>query len=254
MSDKVRSVWLPFTSGGSSALRLFCLPHSGAGASVYRGWGVGLPDEIAVCPVQPPGRETRRRESPFSEVGPLVSALADELVGALDGPYAIFGHSTGAVCAFELCRTLRRLGAPAPQHLFVAGRRAPHLPERVTGLEDMTIDQLVDVLRRHGGTPDWVFSAPGMIRMMRPLLIADFAVSERYVYCPEPALDVPITVFAATRDERASVAQMAAWQEQTTRDFRLHELVGGHFAVIEQAAETHRIIVETMRNEQLPAQ
>lgn len=185
----------------------------------------------------------------MSEIGPLVSALADDLVATLaDGPYAVFGHSTGAVCAFELCRTIRERGGPEPVRLFVSGRRAPHIREEPTGLENMSIEQLIEVLRRHGGTPDWALTSPGMLRMMQPLLIADFAVSEQYDYTPQPPLDVPITAFAATEDLRASVAQLMAWEQHTTRDFDLHRLTGGHFAVIERASEVHAVIGEVLRN------
>lgn len=190
-TPKARSAWFPFDPKADSAVHLVCLPHPGAGASAYRAWGTGLPPDIAACPVQPPGRETRSREAPLDRVEPLVSALADDLLAVLDGPYALFGHSTGALCAFELCREVRRRRGQMPEHLLVAGRRAPQLPEEVTGLQDMTADEVVAVLRRHGGTPERVFAAPGMLDMIRPLLAADFAVSERYAFPPGTTAQCP---------------------------------------------------------------
>jgi surfactin synthase thioesterase subunit len=152
--------------------------------------------------------------------------------------------------AFELCRRLRTLGRPEPEHLFVSGRRAPQLPERDTALESMDLEQLAQTLREHGGTPDWVLSAPGMLRMMHPLLAADFAVSERYRYRPEPPLSIPITAFAADGDPRADVAQVAAWGEQTSAGFALRELAGGHFAVLERAEPVHETIAGALRARQ----
>nr|WSX50173.1 thioesterase domain-containing protein [Streptomyces sp. NBC_00974] len=124
-TQSIKTPWLPFGAGEGAELRLLCLPHSSAGAFAYRAWGAGLPDWIGLAPVQPPGRETRRAEPPLDEVGPLAAALAEAVAASVEGPYAVFGHSTGAICAFELCRALRRIGAPLPVHLFVAGRRAP---------------------------------------------------------------------------------------------------------------------------------
>lgn len=245
-TQSIKTPWLPFGAGEGSDLRLLCLPHSGAGASAYRAWGTGLPDWIGLAPVQPPGRETRRAETPLDEVGPLAAALAEDVAAAVDGPYAVFGHSTGAICAFELCRALRRAGAPMPVHLFVAGRRAPQIEERSTGLRDMTLDELADVLRHHGGTPDWVLSSREMLAMIHPLLIADFAVSEEYRYTAEAPLDIPVTAFAATEDPRAAVSQLAAWEAQTTREFTLHELAGDHFAVMERAPEVHALIAKAL--------
>ncbi|MGY3205102.1 thioesterase II family protein [Streptomyces sp. TE5632] len=248
-TQRTTTPWLPFGAAEQADVRLLCLPHSGAGASAYRAWGAGLPDWIGLCPVQPPGRETRRRETPLSEVGPLVTALAEDVAAVVEGPYAVLGHSTGAICAFELCRQLRRMGAPAPAHLFVAGRRAPQIGEHSSRLEELTIEQLADILRHHGGTPDWVLNDPSMLRMLHPLLAADFTVSEAYRYTPEPPLDIPLTVFAATDDPRATVAHLAAWQEQTTERFTLHLLEGDHFAILTHASRVHGVITETLRGD-----
>ncbi len=245
--QSTKTPWLPFGPAEQADVRLLCLPHSGAGASAYRAWGADLPDWIGVCPVQPPGRETRRQEPPFSEVGPLVSALAQDISTVIDGPYAVLGHSTGAICAFELCRELRRIGAPQPVHLFIAGRRAPQVGERSSRLGELTLDELAEVLRRHGGTPDWVVNDPAMLRMLHPLLTADFAVSEEYTYAPEPPLDLPISVFAASEDPRASTAQLAAWEQQTTGQFTLHLLEGDHFAIFTHASDVHRAVATALR-------
>ncbi len=236
------SPWFPFGTAPGAAMRLFCLPHAGTGASAYRGWGDAAANWITVCPVQPPGREGRLREQPFHTAGSLAAELAEALLDAVDGPYALFGHSTGAICAFELCRAIRRRGGPQPAHLFVSGRRAPQLPEVITGIEEMSLDEFAQVLRSHGGTPDWVLDAPGMLQMIHPLMVADFAVSERYRYQPEEPLDVAITAFAADRDLRADPEQVAAWEAQTNRTFSTHRLEGGHFAIFDAAAEVHNAI------------
>src|SRR5580658_3914140 len=159
MSDRlVRSDWLPFGTSPDAAVRLLCVPHAGAGATVYRAWASGLARWIGVCPVQPPGREKRRHEQPLDAVGPLVELLARDVAALISPPYAVFGHSTGALCAFELIRELRRIGAPEPVHLFVAGRRAPQLPMQRTHLSDLSIEDLALALRRLGGTPEEVLA------------------------------------------------------------------------------------------------
>lgn len=242
-----KSPWLPFGTAPEADIRLLCLPHAGAGATVYRAWGAGFPAHIGVCPVQPPGREKRRREQPLTAATELAGLLAPEVLAGIRTPYAVFGHSTGALSAFELVRELRRLGGPPPVHLFVAGRRAPQLPMDRTQLSGLPVTELAAMLRRLGGTPEEVLRDESLLRALQPLLTADFMMNEGYRYRPEPPLAVPVTVFAATRDTRTDLGQAAAWQQQTSAGFQLRQLDGGHFAVFDRAPEVRDEIVSTLR-------
>lgn len=246
MSDQRTSPWLPFGVHSGAPVRLLCLPHAGAGASVFRSWGRGLPPAIGVCPVQPPGRERRRAERPFSQVRPLARELAGQVVSSVATPYAIFGHSTGALASFELAREIRRLGAPAPVHLFVAGRRAPQLPIRRTDLARISPADVAALLRELGGTPPDLLADAELLAAMQPLLAADFEVNENYEFAPEDPLSVPITAFAGTRDTGADVTMMSAWREQTTAEFAIHALAGGHFAIIDHAETVHAAIAAAL--------
>ncbi|HET9899066.1 MAG TPA: thioesterase domain-containing protein [Streptosporangiaceae bacterium] len=243
----VRSPWLPFGSKQDASVRLLCLPHAGAGATVYRTWASGLPGWIGACPVQPPGREKRRSEPILTAVRPLVESLAPDVAALVRPPYAIFGHSTGALCSFELIHELRRIGGPLPVHLFVAGRRAPQIPMDRTPLEGLSIEELTVTLRNMGGTPEEILADRDMVGLIRPMLIADFSVNESYSYTQVPALDLPITAFAGASDPGANVSQLAAWKEQTSARFHLHTLGGGHFAVFDHASDVLAVIAESLR-------
>jgi medium-chain acyl-[acyl-carrier-protein] hydrolase len=239
MTRTSTSRWLPFGPGHAKGIRLLCLPHAGAGAATYRAWGAGLPPEVGLCPIQPPGRESRSFEPPYRHVAPLVADLVDELDGILDTPYAVFGHSVGALVAFELVRQIRRSGLPMPMHLFVSGRHAPHLSSDQEQLRDLPTDELARTLAALGGTPSQVLADPDLLESIAPLLRADFSVNETYEYTVEAPLDVGITAFAATADARAERSQVAAWREHTSADFQLYLLPGGHFAVLKEAPFVH---------------
>ena len=230
-------------------MRLLCLPHAGAGASVYRSWGKNLLPDVTACPVQPPGRERRSGEQPLSSVEPLAKLIAQEIRSSVASPYAIFGHSTGALCAFEVIRELRAHEDQLPVHLFVAGRRAPQAEIARTELAGLSASELSALLRRLGGTPEEVLADYDLLANMQPLLAADFAVNECYTHRADSPLDVPITAFAGTADSTADVTQMAGWCEQTTGDFCLHALNGGHFAVFDHAQEVHARIVAALRDD-----
>jgi len=114
----------------AARLRLFCFPYAGGSASIYHSWDAELPVGVELCAVQLPGRQNRILEDAFSTMPDLIAALVTALAPALDRPFAFFGHSMGAITAFELARALRRLDRPGPVYLAVSAHRAPQLPPR----------------------------------------------------------------------------------------------------------------------------
>lgn len=210
-------------------LRLLCFPFAGGAASAYRTWWQELPADVEVRPIQLPGREERRREQPFARLTPLVRALADAVAPRLAPPFAFFGHSLGALVAFELARELRRRRAPLPVHMFVSGRRAPHLPLPEPLIHRLPEPQLLAAIRRFGGTPDAVLREPELMAMVLPIVRADFGVNEGEPFVREEPLSCPITAYSGLSDEHATVADVDAWREHTTGAFSRETFPGGHF-------------------------
>jgi medium-chain acyl-[acyl-carrier-protein] hydrolase len=214
-----------------AGVRLFCLPCAGAGASRFASWSAGLGPEVEVCPLQPPGREERLAEPAFTRLGPFVAALADAIDFHLERPYALFGHSLGALVAFELTRALRRAGRPLPVVLFVAAFRAPHLPDPAPPLHDAPLPVFRAELQRLNGTPAEVLENDELMRLVEPTLRADFAVHETYVHTPEPPLSCPISVLGGLDDREVDGDGLAEWRRHTDRPLTLRMLPGDHFFV-----------------------
>jgi len=225
--------WIAFRKPNPQArLRLFCFPYAGPGASIFRTWSDGLPADVEVCPVQFPGRETRLMEAPFTQLSPLVQALAQALVPLLDKPFAFFGHSLGALVGFELARQLRKQpGQPAvqPVRLFVSGDRAPQIPQRNRPIHALPEREFLVELRRLNGIPGKVLENAELMQIMLPALRADFAVYETYVYSTEPPLNCPISIFGGLQDRRVSRGDLEAWRDQTSVSFSLRMFPGDHF-------------------------
>ncbi|MES4907739.1 MULTISPECIES: thioesterase domain-containing protein [unclassified Streptomyces] len=109
--------------------RLFCFPYAGAGATVFRGWGPGLPEGVEALAVQLPGREDRFLDQPVDDLDGLMTALVPGLLPFLDRPFAFFGHSMGAIICWELCRRLRdEQGFRADLSLFTSYVHRPSDP------------------------------------------------------------------------------------------------------------------------------
>lgn len=212
-----------------AAVRLFCFPYAGGGTPIYRHWAQQLPPDFEVCAAQLPGRGSRIRDAPFYGVAPMVEAIASAITPYLDRPFAIFGHSMGAILGFELARLLAERGGPAPAHLFVSGRRAPQLPRDGTITYDLPEPQFVAHLRRLNGTPAEVLAHPELMELMLPLLRADFSVVETYRYRPGPPLECPVTAFGGMNDVEVGRAEVEAWREQTSAAFGARIMPGDHF-------------------------
>jgi surfactin synthase thioesterase subunit len=213
----------------SPALRVICFPYAGGSASAYRTWPESLPAEAEVCAIQMPGRESRIREAALRDLAPLVSTIAGAVRPLLGTRFVLFGHSLGALIAFELARELRRAGLPKPAHLFVSGRRAPHLAPTEPPIHAKPEADFMRAVRRFGGTPAELLDNPQLLELLLPTLRSDFAVGENYVYRPALPLDAGITAFYGHADKAAAEADVAQWRHHTTGSFALHGLPGGHF-------------------------
>lgn len=224
------SAWVRVpTPTPNARLRLFCFPYAGGGASVFRSWSRMLPASLQVCPVQLPGREDRLREAPFTAMSALMEALVPAVQPFLDKPFAIFGHSLGAVVGFELARHLRRQGEAQPVRLFVSSSRAPQVPDPDPPIHTLPEPEFIDELRNLKGTPEEVFQHRELLDMMVPLLRADFAVLETYEYREAPPLDCPISALGGLDDDEVKRGELAAWRRQTTSAFTLRMFPGHHF-------------------------
>ena len=219
-------------------IRLFCFPYAGGGPAIYRLWPQSLPSLVEVCVAQLPGRGTRLRDQPFTSLDTLIEAAAEAIAPLLDKPFALFGHSMGAMISFELARRLREQGRPQPAHLFVSGRQAPQLPKQDPISHNLPEADLRRELLRLNGTPKEVLEHPELMELMLPLLRADFSVVETYVYRPGVPLDCPLTAFGGLRDSEVSREQLDAWREQTTGEFALRMLPGDHFFLNDAQAQT----------------
>uniref|UniRef100_A0A450VS54 Medium-chain acyl-[acyl-carrier-protein] hydrolase n=1 Tax=Candidatus Kentrum sp. LPFa TaxID=2126335 RepID=A0A450VS54_9GAMM len=222
-------LWVAGVANPQAKARLFCFPFAGGSTLAYRAWPEHFPAEIELRPVRLPGREERFGEACYRNVTPLVQALASGLSPYLDLPFAFFGHSMGALLAFELARILRREGGPKPFCLIVSGRKAPQIPFSGRALHKLPNSELVEELRNYGGTPEIVLQHEELMAIFTPVIRSDFAINETYVHMPETPLDCPIRAFGGETDHLVSMPDIDAWRQQTTNDFALHMFSGGHF-------------------------
>jgi surfactin synthase thioesterase subunit len=211
-------------------VRLFCIPYAGAGASVFRTWPDDLPADVEVLAIQLPGRESRIREAPLGTLSDLLPKVSAVIAPLLDRPFAIWGHSMGALIAFELAREFRRRYALLPQHFWASARQAPHLPERRSPMRDLPAPEFISELtRRYDGVPREVLADSDLMKLFLPMLRADISIIETHCYIPEPPLDCPISAFGGLEDPLVREDELNAWRVHTLQQFQLRMLPGNHF-------------------------
>lgn len=230
MSSTATTRWISRSSLQVQArLRLFCFPYAGGGTAIYHSWPEKLPSNVEVCAIQLPGRGSRLMEKPFRRMPALVSALEDALVPWLDKPFALFGHSMGALIAFELARRLQSRRKMEPLHLFVSGAGAPYVPSRGLPLHDLPEGEFFEALRGLDGTPDELLKNDDLLRLILPTLRADFAICETYHYRNGLMLNCPITAYGGLQDRRVYRSDLKAWHTETNVAFSMQMLPGSHF-------------------------
>jgi len=214
---------------GQPRLRLFCFPYAGASATVFYHWPRGLPPGVEVWAVQLPGRGARFRERPFCRLEELLDDLLPALLPGLRQPFVFFGHSMGALLAFETTRRLRRLGAALPVRLLVSARPAPALPPARAPIHQLADQEFLEELRFIGGTPEEAMDNPELMKLVLPSVRADFALVETYAYQDEPPLTTPITACGGVEDKRVPRDLLDGWRVETVGEFTLELFPGGHF-------------------------
>lgn len=229
MPDTTSRWFLKLKPNPLARLRLFCLPYAGGSALIYRQWPQQLPSSVEVCPVQLAGRGSRMKEPFITHSSVIVEQLAVAMRPLLDKPFALFGHSMGALICFELARHLRREGMTAPVHLFVSGRRAPQLPVRETPRYSLSDEDLTEHLRHLQGTPQELLEDPELMQLMLPLVRADFEINENYNYTVEPPLDCPMSAYGGLQDSEVTRDDLEAWREHTNAAFNMRMFDGSHF-------------------------
>ncbi|MFJ6619293.1 thioesterase II family protein [Kitasatospora sp. NPDC091335] len=242
IEQTTNSPWLiRFHPTQGAEARLVCLPHAGGSASYYFPMSRALTPRADVIAVQYPGRQDRRAEPCITDVGELADAIAAELKGHLDLPLVLFGHSFGAMLAFEVARRLEQDGHTGPLHVVASGRRAPstHREESVHTRDD---DGVIAEMRLLSGTDARLLADEELMRMALPAIRGDYTAVETYRAEPGASTRAPITVLTGDADPRTSATEAAAWQDHTSGGFALHTFPGGHFFLGDHADDVVRIV------------
>ncbi|MDI9951308.1 alpha/beta fold hydrolase [Rhodococcus sp. IEGM 1305] len=226
-----------------SPATLVCLPYAGVGASFFRDWQSCAPRGLDILPVQLPGREERFGEDLLTSVDAAVHDIAPRVLPVLreSSEVAVFGHSLGAVLAYELAHRLTADGGVALTRLFVSGSPGPATVREIRA-SSLADEEFLDQVGELAGYSHPALANPELRELLLPVVRADVEMHENYRPPPHPPLDVPITALRGRGDHLVGAAQLAEWAATTTAGTSVIEVDGGHMYLTEHPHALVRLL------------
>lgn len=226
------SNWLVKTHKNSFApLQLICFSYAGGGASIYSDWGIHLKDCAEVMAVQLPGRENRFSEKLICDIDEVVNQVSLHIHRVVDRPFLLFGHSLGALIAYEVALSLSNQYNRHPKQLIVSGKQSLDSQPRRKKIYDLPEAGFIEELRKYNGTSELVLQNEELRSLILPILRADITMFDCYRAVPKPRLDCPVTAFGGTDDPYVFPEDLQGWKDTTNSSFNCHLFSGDHFFI-----------------------
>jgi medium-chain acyl-[acyl-carrier-protein] hydrolase len=250
MPDKMN---LHFVAPGiplsNETVRLFCFPYAGgSGAVIYNKWQQNVPDWLNICPVELPGRGRLLAKAQPHSLVELAHDIASALYPYTSYPYALFGHSMGAMIAYEVANYLEDSTRNTFHKLIASGCRAPFIARRSSPVSDLSDQDFLTHIHNLNGTPPEVFADAELIRFVLPTLRADFSMCERYHPQSRRRMKTPITALTGDQDTEITNDDIQAWTRLTSGAFRTITIPGGHFFIKQSEAITTDVICKELES------
>jgi medium-chain acyl-[acyl-carrier-protein] hydrolase len=214
----------------SPKARLIAFPYAGGSAVAYYKWAEHLSLHTELISLQYPGRGRLIDMSPCLSIYDLAKESYKTILTLSDKPLIFFGHSLGALVAFETIRMIRRLGNSVPRALVVSSRQAPESKSCFGNkLHTLPDEQFLSGFSQYGGIPSEIMQCPEMMEYLMPLLRADMTALETWSYKPESPLEIPIMALGSDEDITLDLKQLKRWGEFTYSTFQFQIMHGNHF-------------------------
>ncbi|WP_381800566.1 thioesterase II family protein [Streptomyces niveus] len=231
-----------------ASMRLICFPHAGGSTFFYHPWRSLISSHVELVAVRYPGGIERLDEDPADSVETLADSLADVLTGGpgAELPVVLFGHSLGALVAYEFAQRMEARGRSV-EHLFLSGSSAPHRRRRGT-VWTRDDDDFWAAVRRLGGIDDSFMEQRELLDALLPGMRADFRMAETYGPRPARTLECPVTVLTGASDPGVPLDSAYAWNDITEDEFAVRVLPGGHFYLVDEMNAVTQLVNSCLRS------
>jgi surfactin synthase thioesterase subunit len=215
-----------YRAAPEAGVQVVCLPHAGGSANYFRPMAMALSPTAEVLAMQYPGRMDRVNEPYVGDFEELTERTLAAVRREVDRPVALFGHSMGALLAFQVARRLEADGV-VPLALFASGARPPgaSLPRHTRPATD---EELIADLATLGGTDERLLDNQDMRVLVLSALRADYRILESYRR-DSSTVACPVVSLTGDNDPVVSIDDAGAWASHTVDRFDLHVFPGKHF-------------------------
>ncbi len=213
---------------------LLCFPFAGGSSNSFRSWAGILPPSVELWAIELPGHGSRLSEPLVESIEDLIAPLSEGIVESLEKPFAIFGHSMGALLGFEVALYLQNQYQKIAQHVFLSGHGAPGTPRHEPEIHHLPKPEFIAKIKEYNGTPQEVLENEELMDLMFPILKADFKLCETYQHQNSDQLRAPITALGGIQDPSITRQDMEQWAQFTSNSFNVRFFPGDHFYLLHQ--------------------
>jgi surfactin synthase thioesterase subunit len=228
-------------------IKLICFPFAGGSSYSYQRFEKYLPNNIKIVNAELPGRGRRMDEPLEKDIRKMAADVFHAIKPFLNSPYAIYGHSMGALLGYLVAQLIYNEGFPLPIGLFVSGRGGPSLIERKERRYDLPQPEFFSVLKELGGCPEEILADEVMMEFFEPIIRADFEAVETFKYQPENPLHLPVEAMIG-RSEDITEHEARLWEKETTGTFNLTYFEGDHFFIYQHEHEIINMIIKKLNH------
>lgn len=224
-------------------IQLFCFPYAGGRSDFYKKWKKRYNSNsfFEIELVEYSGRGEKIGAPLIKDFTEIVTQLADEITRRINGQFAFFGHSLGAILAFEIAKKIKMDQKILPAGLFLSGCPAPdYLPDQIS-LQDLSDDEFIAKIIQLGGIPQEIINEPEPLKFFLPYLKNDFSLIDTYTSLNTDLFTIPLVVFTGDKDPKVSIKQVMGWENYTNSFFECHVMPGDHFFVKDEGAILEKI-------------
>ena len=227
-------------------IKVFVIPYAGGSSLAYYSWQKYFPDDIEICYIEFPGRGCRMEEPFMNNLEELIEDVSKQIISQLDGEdYFIYGHSMGALIAFEVYYNLKEKGIRLPKHIFFSGRKAPQIPFTGKKSENLDDKEFLEIVSLFGGLPNEFYTNQDVRDLFLPILRSDFKILEEYKYVEKSEkLNCNISVMYGDCDFSTSQFDIQQWKIHGAKRVNFYKFSGDHFFINENYKEIINLIVK----------